>query len=279
MKTESAGDGTTQLSPKEFRQFQQFIYEVAGINMSDAKQALVAGRLATRLKHYGFPNYQAYFEHISPRQTGKDNIRERQMAVDLLTTNETYFFRETKHFDYLVEKVLPECRRGPLRCWSAACSSGEEAYTLAMILAEHCPTPDWEIVGTDISSRMVEAARRAQYPMARVSKIPKHYLHRYCLKGTGSKQGTLLVDPALRAKTRFDYGNLKQSADQLGLFDIVFLRNVLIYFNQETKQQTVQKVSQQIKPGGLLLIGHSESLNGVTTSLEQVQPAVYRKHG
>jgi chemotaxis protein methyltransferase CheR len=272
-------NGVSRLTKDEFRHFQRFIYEVAGINMSDAKQALVGGRLAKRLKHYGFTDYQQYFEYISPEQTGDDNARERQMAVDLLTTNETYFFREPKHFDFLTEQVLPRWRTGPRRLWSAACSSGEEAYTLAMVLAEHCPVSDWEILGTDISSRMVEACARAQYPMTRADKIPKHYLHRYCLRGTGNKQGTLLVDSSLRARTRFEHGNLKERNDNLGMFDVIFLRNVMIYFNQDTKRQIVQNVTSRLSPGGLLMVGHSESLNGITTALELVQPAVYRKRG
>lgn len=270
--------GEPELSAKEFQLFQRFIYETAGITMSDAKQALVGGRLSKRLKHYGFRRYEEYFDYIHPSKTGSDHQRERQMAVDLLTTNETHFFREIKHFDFLKETILPNWTRGHRRIWSAACSSGEEPYTLAMILSAHAPTRNWEILGTDISTRVLDQARAGQYPLERARSMPKTYLHQYCLKGIGSKQGTLLVDRALRQQVQFSQANLKNANTELGQFDVIFLRNVMIYFNPETKREVVQRISDRLLPGGLLFIGHSESLHGIDARLELIKPSVYRKH-
>ena len=260
------------LKDSEFSLFQKMIYETAGINMTHAKKALVSGRLAKRVKHYGLSSYGDYFKLLSNSNTG-----EFQTAVDLLTTNETFFFRESKHYDFLRERVLPQWRSGPRRVWSAASSSGEEAYTLAMVLAEHAPNSSWEIVGTDISTRVLEKARSGHYPMERTKNIPDTYLKKYCLKGTGSQDGTFLISKELRARVNFTHANLKTDLNQLGSFDLIFLRNVLIYFDLQTKQHVVSQAVRRLKPGGFLMVGHSESLNGITAGVNVVVPSVYRK--
>lgn len=260
------------LKDSEFALFQKMIYETAGINMSDAKKALVSGRLAKRVKHFGLTSYGDYFQLLGNSANG-----EFQMAVDLLTTNETFFFREPKHFDFLRDRVLPGWRTGTRRVWSAASSSGEEAYTLAMVLAEHAPFKDWEIVGTDISTRVLEKARGGHYPIERAKNIPHTYLANYCLKGTGSQEGTFLVGKELRARVNFTHANLKSDLSKLGSFDVIMLRNVLIYFDLPTKQHVVSRLIRQLKPGGYLMVGHSESLNGVTDEMNAVVPSVYRK--
>jgi chemotaxis protein methyltransferase CheR len=241
--------------------------------MSDAKKALVSGRLAKRVKHYGMASYAQYFEMLSSARNG-----EMQTAVDLLTTNETFFFREPKHFDFLRDTVLPAWRGGPRRVWSAASSSGEEAYTLAMVLAEHAPTADWEVVGTDISTRVVEKARAGHYPISRADKIPRQYLTKYCLKGVGSQEGTFVIDRALRDRVSFRHANLKEDLGALGAFDVIFLRNVMIYFDLPTKRRVLERLIPMLKPGGYFMIGHSESLNGITDRLQVVHPSIYRKH-
>lgn len=261
-----------ELQDNEFALFQKMIYETAGINMSPAKKALVSGRLAKRVKHYGLSSYNEYFQLINDASS-----HERQMAVDLLTTNETFFFREPRHFDFLRDNLLPTWKTGPRRIWSAASSSGEEAYTLAMVLAEHSPTNDWEIVGTDISTRIVERARTGHYPIERAKNIPQDYLSRHCLKGTGSQEGTFLISRKLRERVSFLHANLKDDLVKLGKFDVIFLRNVLIYFDVETKRHVVSRLQRQLKPGGYLIVGHSESLNGVTSELATVMPSVYMK--
>lgn len=260
------------LNDKEFTLFQKMIYETAGINMTSAKKALVSGRLAKRIKHHGVNSYADYFKLLSTNSNG-----ELQIAIDLLTTNETFFFREPKHFDFLREHILPAWQGGTRRIWSAASSSGEEAYTLAMVIAEHCPNNNWEIIGTDLSTRVLERARSGHYAIERADKIPRSYLTKYCLKGTGNQDGTFIISRELRQHTSFLHANLKTDLSRLGSFDVIFLRNVLIYFDLETKQQVVSGLLRQLKPGGYLMVGHSESLNGVTDAVRPVQPSVYKK--
>jgi chemotaxis protein methyltransferase CheR len=261
-----------RLRDREFELFRGLLYETAGINLTPAKKALVTGRLAKRVKHFGFSSFAEYFNLITTADP-----RERQIAVDLLTTNETFFFRESKHFDFLRDRILPGWQSGPRRVWSAASSSGEEAYTLAMVMADHCPTDVWEIVGTDISTRVLERARAGQYPMERADNIPRHYLTRHCLRGIGNQDGTFIVCRELRARTAFLHRNLKGDLADLGFFDLVMLRNVLIYFDHDTKREIVARVLRRIKSGGYLMVGHSESLNGVSDAIELVQPSIYRK--
>ena len=263
-----------QLSRREFSLFQNFIFEQAGITLGESKQALVAGRLAKRLQHHGLNSYGAYFELLQDPAAGV----ELQMAIDLLTTYETYFFREPKHFEFLAGLADRAAAQGlPLRVWSAASSSGEEVYSSAMVLADHMAGGHWEVLGSDISTRVIERARRAHYPMERASHIPPDYLRRFCLKGRGPEAGTLLVARDLRAKVQFMQLNLNTDLPQLGPFDLVFLRNVMIYFSGDTKRQVVERVLGVLKPGGHLLIGHSESLHGISDGLAVVAPSIFRK--
>lgn len=260
------------LRDNEFELFRELIYDTAGISLTAAKKALVNGRLSKRVKHLGLSSFAEYFALIS----GSD-ARERQIAVDLLTTNETFFFREPKHFDFLREEVLPHWRGGLRRLWSAACSSGEEAYTLAMVMADHCPTAAWEIIGTDLSTRMLDRARAAQYPMQRAENIPRSCLTAHCLRGIGRQEGTFIIERDLRERVRFAHANVKNDLSSLGYFDVILLRNIMIYFDQETKRQVVSRVLRRLKPGGYLMVGHAESLNGITDAVEPVRPSIYRK--
>ena len=263
------------ITDAEFAQFRRFIFEAAGITMSEAKKALVSGRLAKRLDHCGLASYGDYFKLLA----GGTAPAEVQMAVDLLTTNETYFFREAKHFDLLRQRATAALGRGqPFRVWSAACSSGEEVYSIAMVLAdclgERLP---WDVFGSDISLRVLEKARRGHYPLERARHVPRPLLQRYCLKGTGSQGGTLLVSRELRGRAQFGQINLNTELPRIGPFDMVFLRNVMIYFSNDTKRDVVKRIASVIKPGGLLCIGHSESLNDIAGELQQVAPSIYRK--
>lgn len=262
------------ITDAEFAQFQRFIFEAAGISMADAKKALVTGRLGKRLAAHGLDTFGDYFKLLSSGQ----HAAEVQMAVDLLTTNETYFFREIKHFEFMRAQVLAaRSRPQPYRVWSAASSSGEEAYSMAMVLADCMQTTPWEILGTDISTRVLDGARRALYSMERGRHIPPDYLRRFCRKGTGTYDGHLLVDGSLRSKVLFRQLNLNTALPQLGQFDLVFLRNVMIYFNNETKREVVARVISTLKPGGYFCIGHSESLNDISTAVQMVAPSIYQK--
>lgn len=262
------------ITEQEFVQFQRFIYETAGISMSPAKKALVSGRLAKRVQQCRLNNYGEYFRLL----TSGNDAAEVQTAIDLLTTNETYFFREPKHFDQLREAAC-KLRKGgqTFRVWSAASSSGEEAYSIAMVLADTLGDAQWEVIGSDISTRVLARARTGHYPLERTTHIPPDYLKRYCLKGTGTQQGTLLIERSLRQRVQFLQVNLNGTLPQLGTFDVIFLRNVMIYFNGDTKQQVVARVLSLLKPNGYFFIGHSESLHGVTDQVQPVMPSVYRK--
>jgi chemotaxis protein methyltransferase CheR len=264
------------ISEREFARFQRFILDIAGITMSDAKKALVSGRLAKRLHHFGLDSYDAYFELLA----GGRHPEETQIAVDLLTTNETYFFREGRHFDVLREAALAHAAAGnaPFRVWSAACSSGEEPYSIAMVLAHTLGGAPWEVTASDISTRVLARARIGHYPMERAAHVPPEYLKRFCLKGIREQEGTLLVDRALRQRVQFRQVNLNtQLPAELGMFDMVFLRNVMIYFSAETKRQVVARVTSRLKPGGQFIIGHSESLHEISDAVRPVAPSVYRK--
>jgi len=264
----------TVLQEKEFAQFRELIYRIAGISMSAAKKPLVTSRLAKRLKHHGLASYGDYFRMI----TAADGKAELQIAVDLLTTNETHFFREPKHFDFLRRHIVSARKPGKtLRIWSAACSSGEEPYSIAMLLDEALGNAPWEIVASDLSTRVLEKARSGLYSMERLPEIPKPYLSSYCLKGTGSQEGTLLIERKLRERVQFMHHNLTEAPPKLGEFDAIFLRNVMIYFDQDTKRQVVSSLLSLLRPGGYFLVGHSETLNGITDALRLVQPAVYIK--
>lgn len=262
------------LDDTELAQFKKLLHGIAGIYLTPAKKALVQGRLAKRIKYYGLASYGDYHRLITERQD------ELQVAVDLLTTNETYFFREPKHFDWLREYALSWRGKGrPLRVWSAAASSGEEVYSVAMVLADVLGDTPWEVLGSDISARMLERAREGLYDMGRIEDIPPAYLRAYCLKGIGRQAGKLLVDSELRRRVRFSRININETLPDVGLFDVIFLRNVMIYFQPETKREVVERLSGRLRPGGWMLIGHSETLSGITRALTARVPSIYRKPG
>jgi len=268
--------GIPKLHDHEFEQFSKLLFRIAGITMSAVKKPLVASRLMKRLRHYKLLSYTEYYRMIM----AADGQAELQVAIDLLTTNETHFFREPKHFDFLRQHILPFRRHGQtFRIWSAACSSGEEPYTLAMLLDDAMPNDPWEIVGSDISTRVLERARSGVYQAERIGEIPKHYLYRYCLKGVGSQNGMLLIEKKLRDRIRFLQHNLTESSPALGEFDVIFLRNVLIYFDKPTKCHVVNRLLPLLRSGGYFLTSHSETLSDLGMALEPVAPSIYRKLG
>jgi chemotaxis protein methyltransferase CheR len=265
---------TEAITDREFRDIRGWIYQRAGIYLSDKKKALVSGRLASRLRHYQLAHYGEYFELM---RSGT-HPQEPQVAVDLLTTNETHFFREPRHFDYLRHQILanpPE--RRPFRIWSAACSSGEEPYSIGMTLASSLGESAWEVLASDLSSRVLDRARSAHYPIARARTIPRESLLAHCLKGTGRHEGTFLVAPHVANRVQFSQINLIEPLPGIGEFDVIFLRNVMIYFDARTKQQVLDRITACLRPGGHLMIGHSESLSAVASSVKSVAPAIYRK--
>ncbi len=262
------------ITEQEFQDIRGWIYQLAGISLSNQKRALVMGRLAPRLRHHQISSYGEYFEMLR----GGGHPGELQIAVDLLTTNETHFFREPKHFDFLRDRILGGHPAGRmLRVWSAASSSGEEPYSIAMTLAASLGEAPWEVLASDLSSRVLERARNGHYAMARAKSIPQPLLQAYCLKGIGSQEGTFLVEPKLRSRVKFMQLNLVERLPDLGELDVVFLRNVMIYFDMRTKRDVVARILPLLRGGGYLIVGHSESLNGVNEALKVVQPSIYRR--
>jgi chemotaxis protein methyltransferase CheR len=265
----------TTITNQEFGLFQRLIYKIAGISLSDEKKILLVGRLTRRLTQYELASFGEYYRMLA---TG-NFPEEVQTMVDLLTTNETYFFREPKHFEFLRDEVI--ARRSSattFRVWSAASSSGEEAYSIAMTLAETLPNAPWEVVGSDISTKVLAKAVAGHYSLARTEGIPPGHLRKYCLKGVRANSGTFLMAPELRKKTSFQQINLMHPVDAgIGDFEVIFLRNVMIYFDPETKARVVHNLLPRLRPGGYLIIGHSETLNGITDRVAPIRPTIYRK--
>lgn len=264
---------TPVLDEPTFQKTRDFLLRVAGITLSAEKRSLVLGRLTRRLSPSGCDDFRSYIALVI---SGK-NPAETQRAIDLLTTNETHFFREPAHFDALREFVArrPPAAR-PLRVWSAACSTGEEPYSIAMVLAEALGIGSaWEILASDLSTRVLAQARSANYGPERIAEIPSDLLHRYCLKGIGAQAGRLMIDKPLQQHVSFRQINLNQPLPDIGKFDVIFLRNVMIYFNPDTKRQVVARISECLASDGWFIVGHSESLQGYHDGLCSQRPTIY----
>jgi chemotaxis protein methyltransferase CheR len=260
------------LSPESFDAVTEMFHRVSGIRLSEAKRPLVAGRLQKLAQQRGIASLDRYVAQLLE----DDDPAEMVRVIDKLTTNETYFFREPAHFDAL-SAVLAQrpASTAPFRVWSAASSSGEEAYSIAMLLADRLGLDGWEVLGTDLSTSVVEQARQACYPMERAQGVPAHNLKRWCLKGHGAHEGQLLISRELRSRVRFECANLTQALPEIGLFDVIFLRNVLIYFDMPGKTDIVRRVLTRLKPTGQLFTGHAESIANLGLPVRAVKTAVY----
>ena len=258
---------------REFKLFQHMIQQRLGIHVPEQKKALLSNRLWKRLQARNLSGFQDYYDLIhQPEEKAELNY-----ALELITTNETYFFREPRHFDFLRERVLPELlNRSLIRIGSAACSSGEEIYSIAMVLADQRAN-GWELMGSDVNVSMLEKARNAVYCDGRTAQIPEPFRRRFCRKGIGHHAGFLRVVPDLRQKIQLRQILLHEQYPDIGKFDVVFLRNVMIYFDEEIRRQVVERVKAVLNPGGYLFVGHAESLHGLGVDMQQVVPAVYRR--
>jgi chemotaxis protein methyltransferase CheR len=261
-----------QLSDEDFRYLQQIMLQASGIHMTENKRMLVAGRLMPRLRALDQGDFYEYVSFL--RQPA--NEEERRLVIDLLTTNETYFFREPQHFAFLGEWVARQ--RGPLHLWSAASSSGEEAYSMAMTLAEHARTPHWSIFASDLSRRVLERAHQAIYRLEQAQQFPPGWLQRHCLRGVNEHDGNFRMNQAMRHRVTFAELNLMRDLPpEIGPFNAIFLRNVLIYFNNPDKFAIVQRLVERLRSGGLLFIGHAESLQGFQLPLRSLRPSVFER--
>jgi chemotaxis protein methyltransferase CheR len=272
------------LPDRLFLQFSQLVYEQCGINLHEGKKALLQARLNKRLRLTGIPSYEDYFKFI----TSPANPGEFINFLDSVSTNLTYFFRESQHFDFLEQVALPEIiktkqkdRSSRLRVWSAGCSTGEEPYSLAMSILAHLPdTAKWDfrILATDISTRTLDVASRGIYTDEKVQKVPPGLRHMHFTKlNNGNGKADYEVAPHVKRIITFRRVNLKEAYPFKGPFDLIFCRNVMIYFDKQTQETLVNKMANFLGPGGYLFVGHSESLTGLNHKLAYVRPAVYRK--
>jgi chemotaxis protein methyltransferase CheR len=272
----------TRMSDSTFRRFSSFIYNELGIKMPDTKKVMLESRLQKRLKDLGYTNFDEYLDFVfSP--TGQET--ELIHMMDVVTTNKTDFFREPTHYDFLKSFVLPEFKQNnrgaKLNVWSAGCSSGEEPYTLAMVFNDAMEENllfDYSIFATDISTRILQRAIDAVYHISRTQGIPRNVMQKYFLKSKNPDIKTVRIIPQLRNKIVFDrlnfmddYYNVNQQ------FDIIFCRNVLIYFDRETQEKVINKLCTKLKQGGYFFFGHSESITGINVPLEHIKPTIFRK--
>jgi chemotaxis protein methyltransferase CheR len=273
------------LRDREFQRFSGLIYDSVGIKMPPAKKTMLEARLQKRLKALGIPSFEEYGDFVFS-QDGRSS--ELVHLIDVVTTNKTDFFREPGHFDFMVKIALPtilqargEAGRDPVRIWSAGCSTGEEPYTLAMVLSEYAVgRPDFRaaITASDICTEVLQTAKTAIYPEERTDPIPLNLKKKYLMRSREKSRALVRIAPALRSLVTFKRINFMD--DDLGLaekMDIIFCRNVVIYFDKPTQQTLMRKFHKQLKPGGYLFIGHSETLSGLDVDFKAVASTVYRK--
>jgi chemotaxis protein methyltransferase CheR len=260
------------LSPKAFESVTRMFQSVSGIKLGENKHALVTGRLQKLAQESGEANLDSYVDKLIRGQVSKEEMTK---VIDRLTTNETYFFREPQHFNDLADRLAAHPKSQEFLIWSAASSSGEEAYSTAMLMADVLGNSPWQIIGTDLSTAMLESAQRGLYPMERAQNVPPAYLKRFCLKGQGAHEGQLLISKELRARVKFMQANLMKDLPQLPMFDVIFLRNVLIYFDNEAKSTIVRRVLTRLKPDGVLYTGHAESLSTLGLPVKPIATAIH----
>ena len=265
-----------KIRPQEFQLICSMIYDNFGIDLN-GKEVLVAARLGKQMRSLALDSIEEYCAFVQRDSSGE----ALSAMVDALTTNHTSFYREPQHFDFLRKVILPELNSAPeIRIWSSACSSGEEPYTIAFTAVDELGDRAFSrisILATDISTQVLQAAQRGVYPACRFEQMPVERLRCYLLKGSGESQGQFLVKKQIRSLITFQRLNLMEDFSRVGRFSVIFCRNVMIYFDRPTQQNLVNKLAHQLEPGGYLLIGHAESLNGIDHPLTYLHPAIYRK--
>lgn len=275
----------SSLTTGDFQQLSRCIYDLCGIKMPPGKKTMLESRLQKRLRILGMDSFAAYCAYLF---SAVGRVEEMSLMIDLVTTNKTDFFREPDHFTYLIQTLLPqwvknrpEGSQKNFRVWSAGCSSGEEAYTLAMVLqnfVEHSPYFDFSILATDLSTRVLDTARLGIYPEERICAVPAGLKKKYILRGKGQQEGLVRIMPGLRNKVQFRWLNFMD--DNFGIqekFDVIFCRNVIIYFDRPTQECLLQRLCKQLTGEGHLFLGHSETISGHNLPLKAVNPTVYRK--
>ena len=271
---------------EDYEFIRKLVYDYSRINLGPDKQELVSARIGKRLRALNLSSITDYCE-LMRRPEGDDELSN---LIDVISTNHTFFFREPAHFEYLERNVIPEFtseksphRRNTFRVWSAASSSGEEVYSISILLSEvsaNIPGWNWQLEATDISTRILKRAREAIYPEETVAKVRPELIKKYFQKGLGPQEGNYRVKPNLAGRVTFRHLNLLGGTYPFTEpFHVIFCRNVMIYFDRPTQEELVRRLSERLVPGGYLMVGHSESLTGIHHRLKMVKPAIYQLPG
>lgn len=272
------------LTREQFKQISSYMEKYTGIKMPISKQAMIQARLSNRLKALGFNSYSQYIEYAFSPNSNKTN--ELTMMVDLLTTNLTLFFRELPHFNFLNEKVLPDLNNRQIKdlsVWSAGCSSGEEPYSLAISINEFIRTNpnsfnSFSILATDLSTKVLNQAIKGIYSYSSIDKISYDLKKQYFLKSKDPKKEIVKIKKEIQSKVIFEQLNFMSSNyNKKNAMDIIFCRNVLIYFDKQTQYEVIKKLVDCLKPGGYLFLGHSETIFGTNLPLKSVSTTVFQK--
>ncbi len=264
-----------ELNEEQFQRISELVYRHCGINLKNGKESLVKARLLKRFRAIGMDSFDSYLKMID----SKSGEKELEKMIDIMTTNKTSFFREIEHFRFLEETVFPSLNDNRVRFWSAACSSGEEPYSLAMVLRENFVNIDRKdvlILATDISRRMLEKGQKALYPAEAVKDLPALYLQKYFVKQQ-DRAGAYLVSENVKSLVRLACLNLMDPWPMKGPFNVIFCRNVMIYFDRTTQQRLINRFWELLEPGGYLFVGHSEGLSGISHKFKYIRPATYKK--
>ena len=263
------------LTDREIENIVDLAYRTCGIDLRKGKKELIQARLGKKIREGNHASFRQYYDHVTADRTGEELLA----LLDALTTNFTSFLREPVHFDFLRRHIVPSIT-GPIRIWSAACSTGEEPWTIAMCLFEElgaAAANRVHILASDISTRALAAAARGIYESGRFRDFPPDWRSKYLLRGEDRAAGFYRIKPAVRSLVEFTRLNLVEPFPAAPPFHVIFCRNVMIYFDKETQGRLVNRLASFLDPGGWLLIGHSESLTGISHPYEYVEPAVYRK--
>jgi chemotaxis protein methyltransferase CheR len=267
-----------ELSDRDLSTIARLVYDACGINLHEGKRALVAARLQKRLRHGGFRSFGQYIRHVKRDKSGT----ELTALLDAIATNHTSFFREPRHFDFLADTVLPPLleRSGTIGIWSAGCATGEEPYTIAMLMLELLGSKAGQrvrVTATDLSTKALAAASAGIFKATRADELPPGYAAKYFVRGIGSQAGRVRVTPAVRGIVDFKWLNLLEPGDLPVVQDVIFCRNVMIYFDHAIQQRVIAALERRLTPGGYLFVSHSESLSSVEHGLRWVAPSIYQR--
>jgi len=274
-----------EMNDKIFQRLTSYIYDEMGIKMGENKRVMLQARLAKRIRIVQLDSFEAYCAYLFSNEGQREELAS---FIHEVTTNKTDFYREPNHFTYLTEQALPtlfqegrRCQRRPLRVWSSACSTGEEPYTLAMFLHEYEARNQgfsYTVLATDISTTVLREAKDAIYDVRKIDPIPAPIRKKYILRSKNKDSQMVRIAPELRARVEFRWTNLKEpKLTAREMMDVIFCRNVIIYFDQPTQELVLNNLCRQLVSGGFIFMGHSENLNGLNVPLVQIAPTIYRR--